>query len=87
MSKELSSVGVPEARVASARMDTCSREVLRHDDLKDRVKLSRVRDHFICKSQLLRIDTYIFFTYILIMYRGQLTYKLTLFVYSFSNSI
>ncbi|CAB1343596.1 unnamed protein product [Coregonus sp. 'balchen'] len=27
--------------------DTCSREVLRHDDLKNTVKLARVRDHFI----------------------------------------
>merc|ERR1712227_33204 len=35
------------ARVANARIDTCSREVLRHDDLKDLVSLNRVRDHFI----------------------------------------
>ncbi|KAK3092535.1 hypothetical protein FSP39_004078 [Pinctada imbricata] len=35
------------ARVANARKDTCSREVLRHDDLKDLVKLSRIRNHFI----------------------------------------
>ncbi len=37
------------AKVVNARKDTCSREVLRHDDLKQCVKLSRVRDHFICK--------------------------------------
>ena len=41
--------GKKKARVAHPRKDTCSREVFRHDDLKDLVKLSRVRDHFICK--------------------------------------
>ncbi|KAK2145174.1 hypothetical protein LSH36_697g03063 [Paralvinella palmiformis] len=35
------------ARVANPRMDTCSREVLRHSELKDLIKLSRIRDHFI----------------------------------------
>ncbi|XP_062375973.1 DNA-directed RNA polymerases I and III subunit RPAC1 [Sardina pilchardus] len=39
--------GKQVARVANSRQDTCSREVLRHDDLKDLVKLGRVRDHFI----------------------------------------
>ncbi|XP_031553343.1 DNA-directed RNA polymerases I and III subunit RPAC1-like, partial [Actinia tenebrosa] len=39
--------GVKSAYVADARRDTCSREVLRHDDLRDRVRLSRIRDHFI----------------------------------------
>ena len=39
--------GVKTARVAHPRKDTCSREVLRHDDLKDYVRLSKVRDHFI----------------------------------------
>ncbi|XP_065184334.1 DNA-directed RNA polymerases I and III subunit RPAC1-like [Sycon ciliatum] len=34
-------------KVVNPRVDTCSREVLRHDDLKDNVRLSRVRDHFI----------------------------------------
>ena len=38
------------AKVVNPRRDTCSREVFRHDDLKDCVRLSRVRDHFICKS-------------------------------------
>lgn len=36
------------AKVSNSRLDTCSREVLRHDDLKSLVKLGRVRDHFIC---------------------------------------
>lgn len=39
--------GVKKARVAHARKDTCSREVFRHENLKDLVKLTRVRDHFI----------------------------------------
>ncbi|XP_052767078.1 DNA-directed RNA polymerases I and III subunit RPAC1-like [Mya arenaria] len=39
--------GEKKARVAHPRKDTCSREVMRHDDLKDCVKLCRVRDHFI----------------------------------------
>lgn len=35
------------AKVVNSRLDTCSREVLRHDDLKNLVKLGRVRDHFV----------------------------------------
>ncbi|KAM6916564.1 DNA-directed RNA polymerases I and III subunit RPAC1 [Xenentodon cancila] len=35
------------AKVVNSRLDTCSREVLRHSDLKNLVKLGRVRDHFI----------------------------------------
>lgn len=35
------------ARVANARIDTCSRNVFRFDDLKDAVELTRVKDHFI----------------------------------------
>ncbi|MBN3317826.1 RPAC1 protein, partial [Atractosteus spatula] len=41
------------AKVANSRLDTCSREVFRHDDLKNIVKLGRVRNHFICTSSLL----------------------------------
>ncbi|KAG8537092.1 hypothetical protein GDO81_025093 [Engystomops pustulosus] len=39
--------GKKVARVQDARMDTCSREIFRHDDLKSLVKMGRVRDHFI----------------------------------------
>ncbi|XP_061546578.1 DNA-directed RNA polymerases I and III subunit RPAC1 [Phycodurus eques] len=39
--------GSKVAKVANSRLDTCSREILRHDDLKNAVKLGRVRDHFI----------------------------------------
>lgn len=35
------------AKVANARIDTCSRNVFRYDDLKDAVELTRVKDHFI----------------------------------------
>jgi hypothetical protein len=42
------SKGVVEARVKNARYDSCSRNVFRHDDLKDCVQLGRVPDHFIC---------------------------------------
>ncbi|XP_077351352.1 DNA-directed RNA polymerases I and III subunit RPAC1 isoform X3 [Festucalex cinctus] len=40
-------IGSKVAKVVNSRLDTCSREVLRHDDLKNVVKLGRVRDHFI----------------------------------------
>uniref|UniRef100_T1J5W7 DNA-directed RNA polymerases I and III subunit RPAC1 n=1 Tax=Strigamia maritima TaxID=126957 RepID=T1J5W7_STRMM len=35
------------AKVVNPRMDTCSRNVLRHEDLKPFVKMQRVRDYFI----------------------------------------
>ena len=43
-------VGVKTAKVVNARKDNSSREALRHPEFKDHVILSRVRDHFICKS-------------------------------------
>ncbi|XP_050406507.1 DNA-directed RNA polymerases I and III subunit RPAC1 [Patella vulgata] len=39
--------GKKRAKVVHPRRDMCSREVFRHDDLKECVKLNRVRDHFI----------------------------------------
>lgn len=36
-----------EAQVKDARKDTVSREVLRHEEFNDKVKLGRKRDHFI----------------------------------------
>lgn len=39
--------GKKVARVENVRLDTGSREIFRHDDLKDLVKMGRVRDHFI----------------------------------------
>jgi len=37
--------------VANPRLDTVSREVLRHDEFKDIVRLNRIRDHFIYTIQ------------------------------------
>ncbi|XP_034283988.1 DNA-directed RNA polymerases I and III subunit RPAC1 [Pantherophis guttatus] len=39
--------GKKVARVANARLDTFNREIFRHDDLKNLVRLGRVRDHYI----------------------------------------
>ncbi|KAK3811180.1 MAG: DNA-directed RNA polymerase [Benniella sp.] len=39
--------GVKKAVVVNPRKDTVSREVLRHPEFEDKVKLTRVRDHFI----------------------------------------
>ncbi|KAI8818682.1 DNA-directed RNA polymerase [Fimicolochytrium jonesii] len=36
-----------EARVVNPRKDTVSREVLRHPEFEDKVRLTRVRDHFL----------------------------------------
>lgn len=36
-------------RVVNPRKDTVSREVLRHPEFNDVVKLGRVQDHFLCK--------------------------------------
>jgi DNA-directed RNA polymerase I and III subunit RPAC1 len=38
-----------EAKVVGARNDTVSREVLRHEEFRGKVRLGRVRDHFICR--------------------------------------
>ena len=40
--------GTKYAEVVNPRLDTVSREVLRHDEFKEKVRLGRVRDHFIC---------------------------------------
>lgn len=39
--------GELQAVVANPMLDTVSRECLRHEEFKDKVKLGRVRDHFI----------------------------------------
>lgn len=46
---ETNKSGEKRAVVVDARYDSCSRNVFGYDDLKDAVKMSRVRDHFICK--------------------------------------
>jgi DNA-directed RNA polymerases I and III subunit RPAC1 len=40
--------GMKRAEIVNSRLDTVSREVLRHEEFKEKVKLGRVRDHFIC---------------------------------------
>lgn len=45
---EEDSKGRKTARVADARKDTVSREVLRHPEFENSVRLGRKRDHFIC---------------------------------------
>lgn len=39
-----------KAVVSDARKDMCSRNIFRHEHLKDAVHMSLVKDHFICKS-------------------------------------
>lgn len=41
--------GTMEAKVTNPRKDTVSREVLRHKEFEDKVRLTRIRDHFICE--------------------------------------
>lgn len=41
--------GKKRAVVNDSRYDTSSRNVFRHEDLKDAVIMSKVQDHFICK--------------------------------------
>ncbi|KAH7076422.1 DNA-directed RNA polymeras-like proteines I and III subunit RPAC1 [Paraphoma chrysanthemicola] len=43
--------GEPKAAVDDAMKDTVSRECLRHPEFKDKVKLGRVRDHFIFRVE------------------------------------
>ncbi len=45
--KKNKKTGDEEAFVKSARYDACSRNVFRHDDLKEAVEMTKVRDHFI----------------------------------------
>lgn len=42
--------GKDVAVVKNARLDTMSRECLRHPEFSGRIQLSRVPEHFICKA-------------------------------------
>lgn len=44
--------GQEELYVKNPRKDTVSREVLRHKEFEGKVKLGRIRDHFLCKYGL-----------------------------------
>lgn len=46
---EEDSNGDQQVVVENPRKDTVSREVLRHPEFKDKVELTRIRDHFICE--------------------------------------
>lgn len=48
--------GEKEAKVANSRYDSCSRNVERHEDLKNSVLLEREPNHFICKLFRIFID-------------------------------
>ena len=52
--------GVKYAEVVNPRLDTVSREVLRHEEFQKKVKLGRVRDHFICTRFLPLVPQMIF---------------------------
>ncbi len=41
-------LGHQRAVVSKPRLDMCSREALRYPELKDRIELNKIRDHFIC---------------------------------------
>ena len=43
--------GESQCVVKNPRKDTVSREVLRHPEFQDLVQLTRIRDHFLCKSR------------------------------------
>jgi DNA-directed RNA polymerase I and III subunit RPAC1 len=43
------STGEEEVYIKDARRDTVSREVLRHKEFEEKVRLGRVRDHFLCE--------------------------------------
>lgn len=45
----MANLGKKIATVHDARYDSCSRNVLRYDDLAECVSLGRIKDHFICK--------------------------------------
>ena len=47
------------AQVANARLDTMSREVLRHEEFSELVTLQRVRDHFICTYACMYVCPYV----------------------------
>lgn len=44
------------AVVNNSRYDSGSRNVYMHEDLKDAVVMSKIQDHFICKSKLLLVN-------------------------------
>jgi DNA-directed RNA polymerase I and III subunit RPAC1 len=48
-------LGRKKAYVENSRLDLCSRQVFMQDDFKDRVQMNKIRDHFICKLNVLLV--------------------------------
>ena len=53
------SKGKRVAKVVNSRLDSGSRNVFRYPQLKDRVKMCLIKDHFICKCFLFLIDLFL----------------------------
>lgn len=49
-----------EARVKNPRYDSCSRNVFQHEDLKGCIRLSRIRNHIICKLKYYLFKYYVY---------------------------
>jgi len=41
-------LGRRKAIVSNPRLDLCSRQVFMHEEFKDQVEVSKIRNHFIC---------------------------------------
>ena len=54
-------VGKKEVVLKNPRRDTVSREVLRHPEFENLVKLGRIRDHFLCEFLHRAIDIFLMF--------------------------
>jgi DNA-directed RNA polymerase alpha subunit len=61
--------GNRRAEVVNPRLDTVSREVLRHPEFEKKVKLGRVRDHFICNGPPVPFLTRKFLSKVQVSYR------------------
>jgi len=44
---ETNKQGVPEAKVANERLDTCNRQVLEDEEMKEKVEVAKVRNHYL----------------------------------------
>merc|ERR1712150_351406 len=44
---ETNKQGVPEAKVANERLDTCNRQVLEDEEMKEKVEIAKVRNHYL----------------------------------------
>lgn len=65
------------AVVKDARCDTCSRNILREEDLAEHIELSRVKDHFICKLLNRKLLRYLVKISGFVSYMAQARHRLT----------